>query len=491
MHTETDAMTSPPGRAQRSLRFRTALVAFAALTLVMTACGNGSDDDAQDSGQAPAQAGAAAGAPEAEFLQLKGVSTSVDLDPSTAAVLQQNKVTVSPVEPATATMSGSTTTVSFPITEGYVSVYPQSQAPVIRGTFSHSGGLTFKAGGKSLTATDPVVNPGSSTATFTVGGKGVKLLDLDGTNVKVSKDAQGQTVLEGVVAKLSSDAAAALNQTFGVSVFQQGIPLGTVRIAATGTAGPGGAAQAELKQLKGVSTSVDLDPSTAAVLQQNKVTVGPVEPATASMNGSTTTVSFPITEGYVAVYPQSQAPFLRGTFSHSGGLTFKAGGKSLTATNPVVNPGSSTATFTVGGKGVPLLDLDGANVTMSSDGQGVTKLEGAVARLSSAAAAALNETFGVSVFQQGIPLGTVRIAASETVPSVQTASSSAAPAPTPSTDSGAPSGTPSGGVATGAGGASDGSGSVPVLPLVLASAAVVLAAAGAAGARRQSRSSNS
>jgi hypothetical protein len=496
MHTETDAMTSPPGRAQRSLRFRTALVAFATLTLVMTACGNGSDDDAQDSGQPPAQAGATAGAPEAEFLQLKGVSTSVDLDPSTAAVLQQNKVTVSPVEPATATMSGSTTTVSFPITEGYVSVYPQSQSPFIRGTFSHSGGVTFKAGGKSLTATDFIVNPGSSTLTATVGGKGVKLLDLDGTNVKVSKDAQGQTVLEGVVAKLSSDAAAALNQTFGVSIFQQGIPLGTVRIAATGTAGPGGAPQAELKQLKGVSTSVDLDPSTAAVLQQNKVTVGPVEPATASMNGSTTTVSFPITEGYVAVYPQSQAPFLRGTFSHSGGVTFKAGGKSLTATDFIVNPGSSTLTATVGGKGVQLLDLDGTNVQMSSDGQGVTKLEGAVAKLSSAAAAALNETFGVSVFQQGIPLGTVRIAASETVPSVQTGSSGAAPsgaapAPTPSTGSSAPSGTPAGGVATGGGGTSGNGGSVPMLPLVLASAAVVLAAAGAAGARIRSRSSSS
>ncbi|MDP8976675.1 MAG: hypothetical protein M3N28_10000 [Actinomycetota bacterium] len=469
---------------------------FAALSLVMTACGDGSDDDAQDSGQAPAQAGATAGAPEAEFVQLKGVSTNVDLDPATAAVLQQNKVTVTPVEPATASMNGSTTTVSFPITEGYASVYPKSQLPFIRGTFSHSGGLTFKAGGKSLTATDFIVNPGSSTLTATVGGKGVQLLDLDGTNVMVSKDADGQTRLEGTVAKLSSAAADALNQTFGVSVFKQGIPLGTVRIIATGTAGPGGAPQAELKQLKGVSTNVDLDPATAAVLQQNKVTVTPVEPATASMNGSTTTVSFPITEGYVSVYPPSQLPFIRGTFSHSGGLTFKAGGKSLTATDFIVNPGSSTLTATVGGKGVQLLDLDGTNVKMSSDGQGVTKLEGTVAKLSSAAADALNQTFGVSVFKQGIPLGVVRIAASETVPSVQTASSgaaasSAAPSSSaPSSASPAPSATPAGGVATGAGGTSSG-GSVPALPLVLASAALVLAAVGAAGARLHSRSTSS
>ncbi len=470
-------------------------MAFAALTLVMTACGDGSDDDAQDSGQAPAQAGATAGAPEAEFVQLKGVSTNVDLDPNTAAVLQQNKVTVTPVEPATASMNGPTTTVSFPITEGYVAVYPKSQLPFIRGTFSHSGGMTFRAGGKSLTATDFVVNPGSSQLTATVGGKGVQLLDLDGTNVMVSKDAQGQTRLEGTVAKLSQAAADALNQTFGVSVFKQGIPLGTVRIAATGTAGPGGAPQAQLQDLKGVSTNVDLDPGTAAVLQQNKVTVTPVEPATASMNGGTTTVSFPITEGYVSVYPQSQAPFIRGTFSHSGGMTFRAGGKSLTATDFIVNPGSSTLTATVGGKGVQLLDLDGTNVKMSTDGD-VTRLEGTVAKLSQAAADALNQTFGVSVFKQGIPLGVVRIGASETQPSVQTVSSGAAPSsaapssPAPSTASPAPSPTPAGGVATGAGGTSGG-GSVPVLPLVLASAAVVLAAVGAAGARLRSRSTSS
>ncbi len=216
----------------------------------------------------------------------------------------------------------------------------------------------------------------------------------------------------------------------------------------------------------------------------------PVQPATASMSGSTTTVSFPINEGYVSVYPQSQTPFIRGTFGHSGGLTFRSGAKSLTATNFIVNPGSSTLTATVGGKGVQLLDLDGTNVKVSTEGA-VTKLEGTVAKLSTAAADALNQTFGVSIFKQGIPLGVVRIAASETVPSVQTVSSNASSsaAPAASIPSTAPPGTPSGGVAAGAGGTSD-SGSVPVLPLALASAAVMLAAGGAAGARIRSRSSS-
>ena len=127
------------------------------------------------------------GSPKAEILTLSGVTTNVDLDAATAAVLKENNVTVAPVAPATVSTSGGTTTASFPITEGYVSVYPESQRPFIRGTFSHSGGLTFSAGGKSVTATDFIVNPGSSTLTATVGGNAVQLLDLDGTDVKVAR----------------------------------------------------------------------------------------------------------------------------------------------------------------------------------------------------------------------------------------------------------------------------------------------------------------
>ena len=59
------------------------------------------------------------------------------------------------------------------------------------------------------------------TVTATVGGNGVQLLDLEGSNVRVTQD-RSTTRLEGTVAKLSAAAAQALNQTFGVSLFQQG-----------------------------------------------------------------------------------------------------------------------------------------------------------------------------------------------------------------------------------------------------------------------------
>lgn len=198
-----------------------AVVAVGALALTLGACGTTNSSKTS-----------AAAAPTAEIQSLKGMSTSVDLDPATAAVLQQNGVSVAPVGPATATAQNGMTVVSFPITAGYVALYPETTLPFVRGIVTHSGGLTFSAGGKSLTATDFVVNPGTSVLTATVGGQSVPLLDLDGSNVKVSKNAQGQVLLDGTVAKLSTVAADALNKTFGVSLFKQGIPVGVVHIVA-------------------------------------------------------------------------------------------------------------------------------------------------------------------------------------------------------------------------------------------------------------------
>lgn len=171
-------------------------------------------------------------APQAQIEQVGGVSTSVDLDPNTAAVLEQNHVTVAPVSPATAASQSGATVVSFPITDGYVALYAQNDLPFVRGLLTHSGGLTFSAGGKSLTATDFIVDPGTSTLVATVGGQPVQLLDLDGSKVQVTKDSQGQVRLDGTVAKLSAPAADALNKTFGVSVFKAGIPIGVVHITA-------------------------------------------------------------------------------------------------------------------------------------------------------------------------------------------------------------------------------------------------------------------
>jgi hypothetical protein len=397
------------------LRSKTRVIATLALagSLVAGACG--SDPDQETSGSTATSAAPNAsteGVPQAAFTNLTGTSTSVDLDPATAKVLTDNGVTVTPVEPATVSTSGGKTTVSFPITAGYVALYPKEQTPYVRGAFSHSGGLTFTAGGKSLTVTDFIVNPGSSELFATIPtGEVVQLLDLDGTDLQISQNSQGNVLLDGTVAKLSDTAAKAMNATFGVSLFKAGIPLGVVHIVAAGVSDPGGAPQAAIGDLTGEATSVDLDPATAKVLTDNGVTVTAVAPATVSTAGGATTVSFPITAGYVALYPTDQQPFVRGAFSHSGGLTFSAGGKSLTVTDFVVNPGSSELYATVDGSGdvVQLLDLDGTNVKVTTGSNGLPRLDGTVAKLSTTAAEALNTTFGVSLFKAGIPLGVVHV----------------------------------------------------------------------------------
>jgi len=150
-------------------------------------------------------------------------------------VLADNKVVPTPITPATVAANGGVTTASFPITQGYVAVFPATEPNYIRGTFSHSGGLKFTAGGKSLELTDFIVNPGDNGGTLTAsvnGGAAAKILDLDGTNVKISQDG-GNTKLDGTIAKLSTEGADALNKYFGVSIFKQGIVLGVVHVVAT------------------------------------------------------------------------------------------------------------------------------------------------------------------------------------------------------------------------------------------------------------------
>ena len=208
------------------MKFKVLAIAGSAAFL-LAACGG----TATDSGSNGASTSST---PSASIKSLTGVGTTVTVDPGTAMVLQQNGVSVAPVAPATADASGGMVKVTFPITSGNVDIYPQNVLPFIRGTVTHTGGLTFSGGGKSLTVTNFIVDPGASTLTATAGGSQVMLLELDGSKVMVGKDSAGHVTLDGTVAKLSQAAADALNQTFGVTLFKRGIPLGTVHIVAAG-----------------------------------------------------------------------------------------------------------------------------------------------------------------------------------------------------------------------------------------------------------------
>jgi hypothetical protein len=196
---------------RRILRIPLLAVLVAALALGVAACGD--DDDAADEGTTTAAA-----AP----LALTGEGTTLALDEGTAQVLTENDIQVAPIAPATAGADG----ITFPITGGEV------DAETLAGTIAHSGGLRFSAGGTDLDLTDFVIDTAAGTLTATAGGAQVPILDVDLTGLQRSEDA-GAIVLEGITVALSAEGAAALNDTFGVSLFEEGLPIGDVTVRAT------------------------------------------------------------------------------------------------------------------------------------------------------------------------------------------------------------------------------------------------------------------
>ncbi len=193
---------------RRKWLFPAVLALIASLALIAAACGDDDDDDATT-------------AAEVTTLTLTGESTTLALDADTATVLTDNGIEVAPVDPATAGDDG----ISFPITGGEV------DAETLAGTINHSGGLAFTAGGTTLELTDFVIDTTNGTLTATAGGDQVTILDVDLTALERT---DGDTItLTGITTTLSADGAAALNSTFDVELFEEGIPIGDVTVVAT------------------------------------------------------------------------------------------------------------------------------------------------------------------------------------------------------------------------------------------------------------------
>lgn len=391
-------------------RYRLAGVALiAGVGLSAAACSSST----KSASPPPATTSAAAVDTITAIPSLSGVGTSVALDPATAAALKSLGVSVAPA--GKATFDQATSTVTFPITSGYAEIHSDHNAKPgwILGSVEHDGsGLTLSAGSTSVTLSNFVVDPGNSVLYGTVGGQPkVALLDLDGTNVKVSMDG-ANVVLDGTVAKLTQTAASALDSAFKTTAVKAGLPLGTVHLVAKGTATTSTDKVTEVSRLTGRSTSVALDAGTAAALKSLGVAAAPN--GTATFDPATSTVSFPITGGAAVIHSDLgyKPGYIAGVVIHQGsGLTFSKGSTSVALTDFVVDPGNSVLTGTVGGQaGVPLLDLDGTNVKLSTPGGTVT-LDGTIAKLTATAASALNKAFATTAFTPGLALGTVHLVA--------------------------------------------------------------------------------
>lgn len=381
---------------------------IAGVALSAAACSSSTAAPAASSQSQPAVADTITAIPS-----LSGVGTSVALDSGTAAALKSLGVSVAPA--GTATFVASTSTVTFPITSGYAEIHSDHSAKpgYILGSIEHDGsGLTLSAGATNVTLSNFVVDPGNSILYGTVGGQAkVPLLDLDGTNVKVSMES-GNVVLDGTVAKLTQTAATALDNAFKTTAVKAGLPLGTVHLVAKGAATTSSDKVTEVSRLTGRSTSVALDAATGKALAGLGVAVAPNGAAT--FDSSTSTVTFPITGGAAVIHSDAnyKPGYIAGVVIHQGsGLTFSKGAVKVALTDFVVDPGNSILTGTVGGHvGVPLLDLDGTNVKVTTPNSTVT-LDGTVAKLTATAAGALNKAFGTTAFTPGLALGTVHLVA--------------------------------------------------------------------------------
>ncbi len=174
---------------------------------------------------APAAAVAVAHARhDAAPVALHGGRTVLQLDRGTAGVLADNGVSVAALDEA----RGAGTRFAFPIVGG--SVVPATAA----GEIEHVGGLEFTAGDVTLGVEDFVIDTveGVLTARVTGTQTRVPLLDLDASDARI-QDGRQRLVVRGVEATLTDEAAAALNTTFGVDLFAEGLPIGTATVRAS------------------------------------------------------------------------------------------------------------------------------------------------------------------------------------------------------------------------------------------------------------------
>ena len=210
-------------------RITAAILMVAALSFAVAACG--SDDSSSDSPPEPV----------AQIDPVTGVSTKVTLDAGLVDALTALKVTPAPVGKATISEDG---VADFPITGGNVTYYdPQSDyRPFVQGILMHDGsGLSLTAGDTKVELTDFVIDPGTSTLTGTVSVNGKEaatdalLFNLDGSTLKpLISNPDGSATLEGTTVKLSDDAAALLNDTFGIKDLKGGLVIGISAITVKG-----------------------------------------------------------------------------------------------------------------------------------------------------------------------------------------------------------------------------------------------------------------
>lgn len=209
---------------------------LAALAFGVAACGD--DESTTESAATSAEDVE----PVAEIDPLAGDVTEVTLDAGFVDALTKLKVTPAPVGDAEVSDDG---VASFPITGGDVTYYDPADPvrPYVQGIINHEGsGLSLEsADGTLVELEDFVIDPGTSElmGNVSVDGKeaasDVVIFDLDGTTLNpLQTNPDGSATLEGTTVELSADAAALLNETFGIEDLAGGLVVGVSSITVAG-----------------------------------------------------------------------------------------------------------------------------------------------------------------------------------------------------------------------------------------------------------------
>ena len=190
------------------------LLILVPLLLVLAACG-GSDESGGPSTVPNSEA------PE-QPVTLTGVATTLDLDPQTIGVLDDNNITITPLPPARRSAEG----VRFPVVGGRL------RPDTFSGRIVHSGGLVISDGRRRVVLRDFVIETRTGQLTADAGTGRLPILNLDFSSGK-RRDVGATVALGDVPVTLTAAAASAVDTALSISVLTASIPVGlaTVRVA--------------------------------------------------------------------------------------------------------------------------------------------------------------------------------------------------------------------------------------------------------------------
>jgi hypothetical protein len=158
-------------------------------------------------------------------VELSGGKTWLKIDKDTAAALSDAGVEVE----ATGAAEGPTAErpyFTFPIVGGKVDKDP------LGGRIVHSGGLSFSADSESVVVKRFVIDVDRAVLTAKVAGTGQRIALLRLGAPEGAKVGAGRIVLRGVDAKLTAQAAKALNEAFDTDLFEGGLLIGEATVIA-------------------------------------------------------------------------------------------------------------------------------------------------------------------------------------------------------------------------------------------------------------------